>query len=81
MAKKIPVAHPPARSSQSDNLWLNNWYASIQAPGSAVEPPANSVAAGVAGQYAYDENYFYICTQTSQTNGGGQWRRIPHEAF
>lgn len=36
-----------------------------------VMAPTNSTDSGTAGQAAYDDDYFYICTATDT------WRRIP----
>lgn len=35
-----------------------------------VTPPVSSSAAGVAGQMAYDADYFYVCVATNT------WRRV-----
>ncbi len=36
-----------------------------------VDVPASATATGTAGQLAYDDDYFYVCTATDT------WRRIP----
>jgi hypothetical protein len=75
MAKNIPVARPIVRNDQNENQQQTNWYASLRAPASPTAPPATSKSAGIAGQIAYDQNFFYVCI------GVNQWKRIPLTAF
>ena len=44
-------------------------------PGQFVGVPANSAAAGTAGQFSYNANFFFICV------GAGEWRRVALSTF
>jgi hypothetical protein len=70
------IGFPP--DSQVDllrKLVWNTWYLAGGSGGSGipawVPAPASSGASGVAGQMAYDDEYFYVCIAS------GVWRRTP----
>ena len=68
--------HSFVDSSGTERLKINE--TAITALGPLITPtatPASATAAGVAGQWAWDASYIYICTSTNT------WRRVAHATW
>lgn len=69
------IGFPP--DSQVDllrKLVWNTYYLATAGGGSGIiwaSAPATSTSAGIAGQVAYDSDYFYVCVAANT------WRRAP----
>lgn len=77
----VAVAVPPLEAKGITSQLLSNWYASLRAPASTVAPPATSGSAGVAGQIAFDDDFFYVCIRTNTAIQAALWKRLALTAF
>jgi hypothetical protein len=80
----LPVSPPPIATKVLDagglfsNVWIQiwtNWWTSIRAPANVTAPPFNSLATGVIGQIAFDQNFLYVAVGTNK------WKRLPLTNF
>ena len=83
MAAPVSAA-PPTQTKALDekgffvSAWVQvftNWFASMRTPANTVAPPAHANSPGLAGQIAYDQNFFYTCVATNT------WKRAALTAF